>query len=90
MKVYAGNQEKGDIYIEIELPKNVGPLEASCVEVNSRYQSLFGNHLNELLKSLAIESGLGGLCIRAIDNGAWDYTVKARFEYCIRQLRELL
>ncbi|NLZ13700.1 MAG: citrate lyase acyl carrier protein [Thermotogaceae bacterium] len=83
----SGTEERGDILIQIE-PLTNQPF-AACenqIEVRSRYESLFGEHLRRLVDRLIAESGLKGYRIFASDSGAWDYTIKARFESCLRAL----
>ncbi len=83
----SGSEERGDILIQIE-PLASQPCVAceNQIEVNSRYETLFGEHLRRLIDRLVAQSGLIGYRIYASDSGAWDYTVKARFESCLRAL----
>lgn len=83
MVVKCGKNRKGDISLTIE------NINSNGVEIilKSKYEDLFGKHIRELLHSLAVEYELSGIRITAIDMGAWDYTIRARFRACVDMLK---
>ena len=83
MAVTCGKNQKGDISLTIE---NIDSNDIEII-VESKYEDLFGKHIRELLRSLATEYELSGIRVTAIDMGAWDYTIRARFKACVDMLK---
>lgn len=69
----AGFAEKQDILI------SVTPIESGItVELESNVQKQYGTHIVALIRETIIDAGFDGVHVVAQDQGAWDYTIKAR------------
>lgn len=69
----AGFDEKQDILVTVE------PIASGVeVELTSKVYTQYGKHMEALISETIKEAGYDGVKVTAQDQGAWDYTIKAR------------
>ena len=79
----AGAADSGDILV------SVAPAEEPGIQIELSGKSVilkqFGRQIRELLQKTAAESGVENAKITAKDNGALDFTIKARVRAAIQR-----
>lgn len=69
----AGFDEKQDILVTVE------PIASGIeVELTSKVYAQYGKHMEALIRETIKKAGYDGVKVTAQDQGAWDYTIKAR------------
>lgn len=69
----AGFDEKQDILVTVE------PIASGVeVELTSKVYAQYGKHMEALIRQTITGAGYDGVKVTAQDQGAWDYTIKAR------------
>lgn len=72
-KAQAGFQEKQDVLVTVmSIPSGV------MIELQSKVQKQYGLHIEQLIRQTVADAGFDGVHLVVIDQGAWDYTIKAR------------
>ena len=71
----AGTMESGDIYIELT---EGGGAPGIAIELDSSVGSQFGKRIREVITQTLAECGVETACVRAVDHGALDCTIRAR------------
>ena len=79
MRVEAGKQDKGDVYVVIE------SAERKEIIVESKLQRLYGSAIRNTVEE--ITSDLENVRVRVEDQGALDFVLRARLEAAIRKWR---
>ncbi|MDY3973957.1 MAG: citrate lyase subunit alpha [Veillonella caviae] len=80
----AGFAEKQDILITV-FPKQSG-IE---IELESKVQTQYRAHIEALIRQTIVEAGFDGVRVVAQDQGAWDYTIKARVLAALNRAKSL-
>lgn len=74
----AGTDDDSDILIEVE------PADTVTIELESRVDQLYGKKIREVIMKTVETLHIEGCIITARDNGALDYTIRARVEAAVR------
>ncbi|MBU7015808.1 MAG: citrate lyase acyl carrier protein [Theionarchaea archaeon] len=74
----AGTNDDSDILIEVQ------PADTVTIELESRVNTLYGKKIREVIMETVETLQVEGCAISAHDNGALDYTIRARVEAAIR------
>lgn len=80
--VSAGREAKEDLLVLMARDPDPGLV----VEVNSSVKSLYGRHIEALVRTTALDLGLRGVRITVKDQGALDFVIMARVEAAARAL----
>ncbi|MBU7023179.1 MAG: citrate lyase acyl carrier protein [Theionarchaea archaeon] len=80
----AGTDDDSDILVEVE------PADTVTIELESRVDRLYGKKIREVIMKTVETLDVEGCAITAHDNGALDYTIRARVEAAIRQAGGIL
>ncbi len=72
----AGTMESGDILIE--LTGVTGRQAGIEITLDSSVGSQFGHRIREVIAETLAECGVADVCVRAVDHGALDCTIRAR------------
>ncbi len=73
-EAFAGTLESGDIMIQIA-PSNQSGLQ---IELDSSVAYQFGNQIKKVITETLQERGITQACVKAVDKGALDCTIRAR------------
>ena len=69
----AGFDEKNDALVTVE------PIQSGIeVELTTKLERQYGAHNRELITATVRDAGFDGVKVMVKENGAWDYTIKAR------------
>ncbi|MBU6996237.1 MAG: citrate lyase acyl carrier protein [Theionarchaea archaeon] len=74
----AGTDDDSDILVEVE------PADTVTIELESRVDQLYGKKIREVIMRTLESLQVKGCIITAHDNGALDYTIRARVEAAVR------
>lgn len=78
--VVAGTDKKGDVRLMFEVFPNQSE---NKIVIESKMLSKYGNKIQSVIKQILQQYKIMGVCLHAIDQGAFDFTWKARLETAI-------
>ena len=83
VKASCGTMESSDAYMELE------PIAgATQIELQSVVEHQFGDSIRALAAQMLAEEGIENVCLRIVDRGALECTLRARLETLIGRARE--
>ena len=82
-KASCGTMESSDAYMELE------PIAAGVqIDLQSVVEHQFGDSIRALAAQMLAEEGIENVCLRIVDRGALECTLRARLETLIGRARE--
>ncbi len=79
-----GKKVRSDCFVELELKKSGG----IKIDLQSKVESMYGNHLRQLIKKELAFFDISDAEIKIIDKGALDHVLMARIEAAVKQLKQ--
>jgi len=80
MIAICGNRRASDVFVEVSL--DALGIE---IEIESKYKDLFGELIEKAVRDVLMEMNIGNIKVKLEDDGALDFTIRARVRTAVRR-----